>query len=245
MNTEKNDALKLAGEVKKGVGEVTGVDIVICPPFVFIDRVVEKIRESTIRVGAQNVFFREWGAYTGEISPPMLKSVGCEYVIIGHSERRSLFYESDAEINRKIKMCIAHGLSPVFCIGETYEQKNAGNTEDILNNQVIYGLEGIDDEQIMQIIIAYEPVWAIGTGISATGENAERTHIFIRNILSDFTRPEVAENVRIIYGGSVNTANALELLRQENIDGALIGGASLKAETFSDIVKIANSLVNH
>lgn len=245
MNTDKDDALKLAGGILNLVGEVSGVDTVICPPFTFIDTVVEKIQGSNIRVGAQNIYFRETGAYTGEICPSMLKSVGCKYVIIGHSERRSLFHETDADINAKIRMCITHGLIPVFCIGETFRQKNAGKTKDILNKQVIYGLEGIDDEQIMQMIVAYEPVWAIGTGISATGENAERTHLYIRSIISDFTRCEVAENVRIIYGGSVNTANALELLRQENIDGALVGGASLNAETFSDIVKIADSLVNH
>jgi len=242
MNTIMDQALELVDEIIKGLGGTSGVDIVICPPFVFIDRAVEQARSGKIQVGAQNVFYRGSGAYTGEISPAMLRSIGCTHVIVGHSERRSYFNESDTDVNKKIRISLAHGLIPIFCVGETLEQRNEGQTFDVLNHQLVYGLEGIDDTDIQTIIIAYEPVWAIGTGRSATGQQAEETHIFIRDILSNFTGSEVAEKIRIIYGGSVTPANAHVLLAQENIDGALIGGASLISSSFCEIVRTALSL---
>lgn len=242
MNTIKSQALELVDGIVRGVEGITGVDIVVCPPFVFIERAVEKTRNGRVKVGAQNVFYRDSGAYTGEISAIMLYSIGCTHVIIGHSERRSYFKESDVDINRKIRMSLDHGLIPIFCVGETLDQRNKGQTFEVLNHQLVYGLEGINDAYIENIIIAYEPVWAIGTGKSATGQQAEETHLFIRDTLSNFTGPGAAKKVRIIYGGSVNTANAHELLAQENIDGALIGGASLVSSSFCEIARIAASL---
>lgn len=244
MNTEKQEAQNLIEAILHGVDGIAFTDIVICPPFLYLEQAARSITGTRVRVGAQNLFYRARGAFTGEISAPMLKSVGCTHVIIGHSERRSYFHETDMEINQKVRKSLEHGLIPILCIGETLEENKAGHTFEVLNRQLIYGLEGIDDEQIENMIVAYEPVWAIGTGISARGEQAQETHRYVRNILRDFTGEGVSEKVRIIYGGSVTPENADELLSQEDIDGALIGGASLKAETFCRIVSIAESFTS-
>lgn len=242
MNKGRQEACDLIDGIIKGMGDCPHVDIVVCPPFTFLDEASRKTRDMKLSVGAQNVFYRESGAYTGEISPLMLKSTGCKHVIAGHSERRQYFKETDAEINKKISLSLEHGLFPIFCIGETLEERNKGKTFEVLNGQIIYGLEGIDNLNVQKIVIAYEPVWAIGTGVSATSEQAEEVHRFIRNTVEKFSSKEVSESIRIIYGGSVNTGSARVLLKQENIDGALIGGASLKAEPFCEIIRIAESI---
>jgi triosephosphate isomerase len=243
MNTVKEEASALVEGIIAGINGCSTVEIVVCPPYPFLDIAVRKAVNTALKIGAQNAHFRISGAYTGEISPLMLKSVGCRFVIIGHSERRLYFNETDSEINRKVSICLKNGLLPILCVGETLEQKNSGSTFNVLNDQIIYGLEGLDDHMIRNIIIAYEPVWAIGTGVSAAGDQVEETHSFIRETLKEFSCDEVSDGIRIIYGGSVNPGNAEDLLKRDNVDGALIGGASLKAETFCEIVKIAESLV--
>ena len=242
MNKAKDEACGLVEGILAGIEGCPHVDIAVCPPFTFLDTAAQKAVNTPLMIGAQNVYYRESGAYTGEISPPMLKSVGCGYVIIGHSERRIYFKETDSEINRKVHMCLKNGLIPILCVGETIGQKNDGRTFDVLNSQVIYGLEGIDDHLVRNIIIAYEPVWAIGTGVTASGDQVEEIHRFIRNTIREFACDEVSADVRIIYGGSVNSGNAVDLLARDNVDGALVGGASLKAGPFCEIVKIAESL---
>jgi triosephosphate isomerase len=242
MNTVMDEALALIEGIIAGIKSCVNVDIVVCPPFPFLFTAAHKAADTALKIGAQNVHFKRSGAYTGEISPPMLKSVGCNYVIVGHSERRLYFKESDSEINRKVDSCLKSSLYPILCVGETAEQKDRGLTFDVLNEQIVYGLEGIDDQMIRDIVIAYEPVWAIGTGVSAEGDLVEETHSFIRKTVKEFACEEVSAGIRIIYGGSVNPVNAGELLKRENVDGALIGGASLKAESFCEIVKTAESL---
>jgi triosephosphate isomerase len=244
MNMERQEALELVESILHGVDGIACTDIVICPPFLYLEHAARSTTGTRVRVGAQNLFYRVRGAFTGEISAPMLKSVGCSYVIIGHSERRSYFHETDMEINQKVRKSLEYGLVPILCIGETLEERKQGRTFEVLNRQLVYGLEGIEEEQIENMIIAYEPVWAIGTGISARGEQAEETHCRVRSILCDFTGKGVSEKVRIIYGGSVTPENADELLSQEDIDGGLIGGASLKAETFCRIVSVAESVAS-
>jgi len=219
------------------------VEVVVCPPFTLLDSAVRKTQGTMVSVGAQNAFYEERGAYTGEISPSMLKEIGCKWVIAGHSERRIYFGENDSTVNRKLKLLLGHGLVPILCVGESLAQRKEERTFEVLNSQIVYGLEGIDSGDIQTAVIAYEPVWAIGTGISATQEQAEEVHGFIRSVVERFAGKRVSETVRILYGGSVSPANADRLLGQENIDGALVGGASLRAESFCEIVRIASSAV--
>jgi triosephosphate isomerase len=192
-----------------------------------------------VKLGAQNVYHEDNGAYTGEISPLMLKSVGCEYVIIGHSERRTIFKESNETINKKIKKALEHGLKVIFCIGETLDEREKNITNDVVKKQVIEGLLDIDEKAISYMIIAYEPVWAIGTGRNATPQQAQDVHKFIRKLIEDKYSSGIADDLTIQYGGSVKPDNARELLSQPDIDGALVGGACLKAESFIDIIKAA------
>jgi triosephosphate isomerase len=243
MNTDLEEAAALVDGIVKRVGTELRVDAVVCPPYPFIEIAVKLTTVYPVLVGAQNVHYEEGGAYTGEVSAPMLCSLGCSYVIVGHSERRTLFNEKSSAINRKIRKCLEHGLFPILCIGETLEQKNEGITFEVLNKQIVYGLQGIDAAAVGRIVIAYEPIWAIGTGQSMAASGAEQSHRFIRSVVERFTNNEIARNVRIIYGGSVTPENAEELLKQDHIDGALIGGASLKTESFCEILDIAESLV--
>jgi len=237
MNTLREEAVTLIDGILREAGNFGDIDVVLFPPYLFLEMAVQMCRKSSIRIGAQNAFYEEQGAYTGEISPFMLRDIGCEYVILGHSERRRYFGETNAIINKKMKSCIEAGLAPVLCIGETLYQRQQGKTFDILNEQIVYGLEGIDGSFIKKAIIAYEPVWAIGTGMSASTAQAQEAHGYIRNTLDSFTDMETAGQVRILYGGSVNPKNARELLEEDDIDGALVGGASLKPESFCEIVK--------
>ncbi len=242
MNKLRDEASELVREIVRGAHRSEEVDVAVCPPFVYLEMAVSACRGSGVDVGAQNLYHEDSGAFTGEISPPMLKDIGCRYVIIGHSERRSLFYENDRTVNRKLRAAYGAGLIPILCVGETLEQREQGKTFDVLSSQITYGFEGIDNEYIANTVIAYEPVWAIGTGKSARASQAEEAHVYIRERVKNFTSGTIADSTRVLYGGSVKPENALDLLKQENIDGALIGGASLSAASFCEIVRIAEAV---
>ena len=234
MNTTVNEAMKLVREMRPRLDEIGGVEKVICPPFVSLVAVKELIKGSLIKLGAQNLHFEEKGAYTGEISSLMLAEL-CEFVIIGHSERRQYFHETDEVVNKKIRAALKVGLKPILCVGERLEENEAGRTEEIVSRQLSGSLSGI--KELNGLVIAYEPVWAIGTGRAATGRQANDTIGFIRHNISELYGKKVAENLRILYGGSVTAENIAEFIRQPEIDGALVGGASLKADQFISIVK--------
>jgi len=234
MNTTISEAVKLVNELRQGLDEIDNVEKVLCPPFVSLVAVRELIKGSSIKLGAQNLYFEEKGAYTGEISPLMLTEL-CEFVIIGHSERRQYFNETDEIINKKIKAALKVGLTPILCIGERLEQNEAGLTTEVVTKQLRLALVGIDD--LSKMTIAYEPIWAIGTGKAATGKQANKTIGLIRRTISKLYGERVAQDLRILYGGSVTADNATEFMQQPEIDGALVGGASLKADQFLSIVR--------
>jgi triosephosphate isomerase len=234
MNTTLSEAVKLVREMRPRLDEIGGVEKVICPPFVSLVAVKELIKGSLIKLGAQNLHFEEKGAYTGEISSLMLAEL-CEFVIIGHSERRQYFHETDEVVNKKIRAALKVGLKPILCVGERLEENEAGRTEKIVSRQLSGSLSGM--KELNGLVIAYEPVWAIGTGRAATGRQANDTIGFIRHNISELYGKKVAENLRILYGGSVTAENIAEFIRQPEIDGALVGGASLKADQFISIVK--------
>ncbi len=211
-------------------------EVAIIPPFVYISYVAEKLSGTLIAYGAQNIFYEEKGAFTGEISPIMLKDIGCDYVIIGHSERRKYFCETDEAVNKKIKKAIEHNLRPIMCIGETLEEREAGKTFEVIEKQIRGGLRDVTVTQPQDFVIAYEPVWAIGTGKTATPERAEEVHEFIRKLLKD-QWGSISEEIRILYGGSVKPENVAGLMEQKNINGALVGGASLDPVSFYKIIK--------
>ncbi|WP_258360916.1 triose-phosphate isomerase [Moorella sulfitireducens (nom. illeg.)] len=213
----------------------TDVEVVVCPPFTAIAAAVNAAAGSNISVGAQDLFWEDWGAYTGEVSGPMLKELGCRYVIIGHSERRQYFGETDATVNKKLHAALRHGLVPIVCVGETLAEREAGNTLDVVGRQVQEGLQGLAADQVETLVVAYEPVWAIGTGRTATAADAQEVIAFIRETLRAMYG-EKARATRIQYGGSVKPENIAELMAQPDIDGALVGGASLDAVSFAAIV---------
>ena len=239
MNTTVGEAVGLVGEMRQGLDEVTGVEKVVCPPFISLAAVKEVIKGSSIKLGAQNLYFEEKGAYTGEISPPMLADL-CEFVIIGHSERRQYFGEAGEIVNKKIRAALRVRLKPILCIGERLEENEAGRAEEVIAEQLRSSLSGIDS--VDSLIIAYEPVWAIGTGRAATGRQANKTIGFIRYNIAQLYSRDIAQGMRILYGGSVNAANAAEFINQLEIDGALVGGASLEASEFLSIVKRASEV---
>ena len=239
---------KMHGELNETVNLISGIknlledydvkcDVIVAPPFTSLETANTLVKDSQIKLSAQNMHFEDKGAFTGEISHSMLKSVGCEFVILGHSERRSIFGETDEIINKKIIKALSVGLNPIFCIGETLEEREANITEKIVETQIRKGLENVSESDLAKIIIAYEPVWAIGTGKVATPEQAQDVHFFIRNLISQMYSKEAAENLTIQYGGSVKPDNAAGLLSKPDIDGALVGGACLKADSFVDIIK--------
>ena len=230
------EATALLAELKLLVANVTGVEIVVCPPFTALKNAGHALTGSSIKLGAQNIFWETEGAYTGEISPLMLKDAGCSYVIIGHSERRGYFKEENEAVNKKLRAAISAGLTPIMCVGERLEEREAGKTFAVIEDHLKGGLCGIDKETTQDIVIAYEPVWAIGTGKTATPRQVEEAHSFIRKTLAALYDEETANNIRIQYGGSVKPENIKELMREKDIDGALVGGASLKADSFADIV---------
>ena len=222
-----------------GVCEMEAVDVVVCPPFTTLSSVAPLLKGSALALGAQDLFWETQGAFTGEISPTMLVDAGCRYVIIGHSERRQLFGETDDTVRQKLAAALAHGLAPIVCIGETLAEREAGKTFDVVGRQLAGALQGVQAERLAHLILAYEPVWAIGTGRNATPEQAQEVHQFIRQRLVSI-EGRLSQTVRIQYGGSVTATNAASLLQQPDIDGALVGGASLKAEAFTAIVKAAS-----
>ncbi len=213
------------------------MEVAVAPPFTALYAVRKELEGSPIQLAAQNLFWEEKGAFTGEIAPSMLREMGCHYVILGHSERRQFFGETDETVNRKVRATLSQGLKVIFCIGETLKEREEGKTFAVIERQMRGGLKDIRKEEMRSIVIAYEPVWAIGTGKTATPEQAEEVHRFIRKKLAKLYSKEIAEGVRIQYGGSVTPENVKGLMGQENIDGALVGGASLKSETFSKIVR--------
>ena len=243
MNTSLTEAVELAGRLKQTIGGIDAVDTGVAPPFVYLREIAETLSGSAIQVGAQNMYCEDNGAYTGEISARMLKDVGCRYVILGHSERRHVIGETDELINRKVIKALADGLDVILCIGELLEQREAGRTHEVVATQVKIALEGVprvcDAGQSIsdRLTLAYEPVWAIGTGKTATADQAQEVQAMVRKLLADIYDASIADSMRIQYGGSVKPANAAELLAQADVDGALVGGASLKADDFAAIVE--------
>mgnify|MGYP000886520252 CR=1 FL=1 len=234
MNKTPDEAVKLVEELKPLVN-TDKVDVVFCPPFVCLPGVIEAVKGSHIAVGAQNMYFEESGAYTGEVSPQMLTNLGVKYVILGHSERREYFNETDEIVNKKVLKAIEHNLIPIICVGETLEQREQGITIDLVRLQTKIALKDVSADKAKEVIIAYEPIWAIGTGKTASSEQAEEVCKAIREVVAEIYDSSVAEAIRIQYGGSVNASNAKELFEMNNIDGGLVGGASLKVD-FSKIV---------
>ena len=234
MNTTVTEAERLVLELIDRLDKVEGVEKVVCPPFISLVSVGMMLENTSIRLGAQNMYFEAGGAYTGEISPLMLKEL-CEFVILGHSERRWYFKETDDLINKKVKAALKNNLRPILCVGERLEENEAGKTEDVVSRQVRVALQRI--EPVANLVIAYEPVWAIGTGKAATGNQAAVTIRFIRDVVAEVWNKTSAEDLRILYGGSVTGANIAEFISRPEIDGALVGGASLKAEDFAKIVE--------
>ncbi len=239
MNLNRAAAAALVAELKAKVSGISTVDVAVCPPFVYLHEVAGVIAGSPIALGAQNMYHEKDGAFTGEISAAMLVDVGCKYVILGHSERRRIIGETNEAVCRKVHAAIAAGLAPIVCVGETLQEREAGKTFDIVREQVYGSLAGVKTEQAQSLVIAYEPVWAIGTGVNASPEQAEEVHADLRNALESRFGAALAAQIRLQYGGSVKASNAKELLAKENIDGALVGGASLKAADFAPIIEAA------
>lgn len=239
MNNTIRESVALAQGVRELVGSLTAVDVVVCPTYVSLHAVAEAVKGSNIAVGAQDAYVKDSGAYTGEISPRMILDAGATWTIIGHSERRHIIGETDALLNEKCRFALDCGLKVMFCIGELLEERKAGKMQDVLRRQVEEGLKGLPAALLENLVIAYEPVWAIGTGETATPEQAEEAHVFTREVLAGMFGRDAAQAMRIQYGGSVKPDNAAELFSKENVDGFLVGGASLKADSFAAIVKAA------
>jgi triosephosphate isomerase (TIM) len=243
MNLTLDEAKNLAKKLCYGISNLSNVvDVGVCPSFVYLKDIYEIVQDSKIIVGAQNMYLEKSGAFTGEVSGSMLKDVGCTHVIIGHSERRTIFQETNSMINSKIKTAFFYELNPILCVGEKLEERESGKTEEVVGLQLSEGLYALTSEQAIGLTIAYEPVWAIGTGKTATPELANEVHSFIRKTVENGYGDDVARSIRILYGGSVNSKNAKELLSQSGIDGALVGGASLDSESFLEIVSDATKL---
>ncbi|VBB07632.1 triosephosphate isomerase active site [Lucifera butyrica] len=231
------EAVALVEDLSKLTQDVQNTEVVVCPTFTALYAVKEALKGSVIQLGAQDMFWEKQGAFTGEIAPAMLKDAGCRYVIIGHSERRQYFGETDATVNKKLKAALDNGLTPIVCVGEMLAEREAGSTETVVGTQVKNGLAGLTPEQAASLVIAYEPVWAIGTGKTASSDDANAVCAFIRRTLAAMFGQSVADSIRIQYGGSVKPDNVAELMAKSDIDGALVGGASLDAAGFSKIVK--------
>ncbi|MEM8732759.1 MAG: triose-phosphate isomerase [Planctomycetota bacterium] len=241
MNLLRDSSVGLVHELGDQLAANANVEVAVCPPNVYLHDVGAALRGSDVGLGAQNMHPADSGAFTGEVSGSMLTDLGCAYVILGHSERRQLFGETDASVNEKVGVALNHNLTPIVCVGETLEQRESGVTASVISEQIRGSLAGLDATAGAKIVVAYEPVWAIGTGKTASPEQAEEVHAQIRELLSELFGTEVADTIRIQYGGSVKPDNAKELLGQPNIDGALVGGASLKADSFAAIVAAAGS----
>ncbi len=239
MNNTVAEAIALVEDIKREWSDGSGVDVVLCPPFTALKSVSDAVTGTPLDLGAQNMHWEASGAYTGEVSPAMLRELFCHYVILGHSERRTYFGETDEIVNKKMKAALASNLRPIVCVGEQLEDRDAGRTEAVVEEQVRGSLAGLSSREWTDVVIAYEPVWAIGTGRTASPEQAQDAHAFIRSVVREMADESLSQSVRIQYGGSMKPANAGELLGQTDIDGGLIGGASLEARSFVDIVKAA------
>ncbi len=258
MNCDNEEAWQLAAAIADQVGAVQNCEMILCPPATALTTVLAAIEDTNIGLGAQNIFWEESGAYTGELSGPMLLSCGCEYVIIGHSERRGrfgsiaddftaelqkVFGESDASVNRKIKAALSYELTPIVCVGELLSERQAGQTDEVVTSQVHAALDGLAADQIDALVFAYEPVWAIGTGEVCDAEEANRGLGLIRSLLAEATSESVAQEMRILYGGSVKPDNVVGLMEQPEIDGGLVGGAALEADSFGELISVAAASV--
>ncbi len=237
MHKTISEAISLVTLLKRSSYQQENIDIAVCPPFTALGEVSEALNGSNVMLGAQDVYWESQGAYTGEISPLMLKDIGCKFVIVGHSERRNYFNETNEVVNKKAKAALAVGLCPIICVGERLEQREGGKTFEVVRDHIENSLTGLNKQEILNTVIAYEPVWAIGTGRTATPEQAQEVHSFIRRLLEERYDKDIGQAVRIQYGGSVKSDNIANLIVKEDIDGALVGGASLDAEKFIQIIK--------
>ncbi len=237
MFLTRSTGIELAKAIAHGSGDAGDRDVLVCPSFALLGDVADAVKGSNVLIGAQNMHFENEGAFTGEVSADMLLSVSCSYVILGHSERRHVFHEKDPTINKKILFALKKNLKPILCVGELLEEREAGSTETVVKDQVTSGLREVGKDSMGSVTIAYEPVWAIGTGKTATPEDADGVHSFIRSIISELYGREISEKTRILYGGSVKPGNVDELMAKGNIDGALVGGASLEADSFLRVIK--------
>lgn len=245
MNCGPSETKELLQGIKKSKPEISElVDVLVCPPEVSLSTASQEVENADIHLGGQNVHYEDNGAYTGEVSTQMLKEVGCTYVIIGHSERREYFGETDKTVNAKVQKSLSDGLKPVVCVGESLSQRKKGVHQKMVKKQVQAALNTIDENDIANVVIAYEPIWAIGTGETATPDQAQEMHKMIRGVLSELYSEDAASDICILYGGSMKPHNAEELLSQQDVDGGLIGGASLKADSFTEIIAVAEKLSN-
>ena len=245
MNTDSSSGKELAAALAEKCGsDFSAADVLVCPPFPYLSSIGDVVAGSAVQLGAQNSYFEAPGAFTGEVANEMLKDVGCGWVILGHSERRHVLGECDATINKKVSAALSNGLKVILCVGELLSEREAEQTEAVLNTQMSGGLKDVSAESLAEVVIAYEPVWAIGTGVTASEEQAEAAHAFLRNWLSENYSAEIAESTRILYGGSVKPGNAKSLMSQPNVDGALVGGASLIADSFGGIIDAAVELAS-
>ncbi len=236
------DGQELAVALRRELYQIENMDIVVCPPYTLLACLADALETSNILVGAQDCYWQDEGAFTGEVSCKMLQDAGCQFVIIGHSERRQYFQETNETVNKKVKAALSNGLTPIVCVGETLSEREAGKTFSVLDDHIKNGLRDISEADIIKTVIAYEPVWAIGTGRTATPDQAEEAHKYIRALLEKMYNKDAARKIRIQYGGSVKPENITELMQQPDIDGALVGGASLKVDSFSAIVKKAGEV---
>lgn len=239
MNKTSADGVALVRDIVVAVGKQSDVEVVVCPPFTGLESAGKALEGSNVKLGAQNMHFEASGAFTGEISAPMLRAIFATHVILGHSERRTIFGETDELVNKKVLAALKNQLRPIFCVGETLAERESGSTLKVVQTQLERGLDGVSKELAASVVIAYEPVWAIGTGKVATTEQAQEVHAFIRGLLTNLFTESVAQKLRILYGGSMKPSNATELLSQKDIDGGLIGGASLEARSFVELVTAA------
>lgn len=240
MNTSVEEAKSLVNGIKEKAAGFNNIDIACIPPFTYLFLMKDLLKDSNIKYGGQNMYFEEKGAWTGEVSPLMLKDLGCTYVIIGHSERRKYFDEADELLNKKIKSALKNSLFPIFCVGETQDERDSGLAKKVAERQLVNGLAGMNPDEVKKITIAYEPVWAIGTGRNAAPEQAEEMHKFLRGLIEQKYGEDISQKVRIQYGGSVTAENAESILKEDDIDGALVGGASLKVDSFVEILNVAS-----
>ena len=241
MNTDSHTSISLAESIVSGSLETAGqgVSVAVCPPFVYLQAVAKALSASSVAVGAQDIYYEQKGAFTGEISASMLKDIGCSYALCGHSERRHVIGETDEMINKKVAAAIGGGLLPILCVGELLAEREASQTSEVISRQIKSDLAGLSVEKVSALTMAYEPVWAIGTGLTATPQQAQEVHAFVRGLLAEMYGAQLAEEIRILYGGSAKPGNAGDLMREQDVDGLLVGGASLNADDFIAIIQAA------